>query len=335
MSGADAPAFEVVGGSCSGQTLVSGDECSVTLAFRPARIGTHTATLDVPVEGEPDAPFSAELSGDGIPWLRLTPTVLDFGTVLLFRHTQDVLVENVSGREVFLFTRIEPLTARFRIVRDLAPDRCGHTLAAGATCRVGVTFLPPSGMAAEGRLVFGRGQTEMGSVALRGTGAPRPQVGPIKFPTPDATAALRTRLREALKRLRGRTRETLLRRGLVIRDIVPPAAGRLGLVVRGSRASPRRRDASPAATLIAARRRVPVLAGQPATIRARLTRAGRRLLRSARPLRLDVKLTLVAQSDDRLSEATGVLRLGRAPRAAMRDASIAHHDPAEAHHGHR
>ena len=38
------------------------------------------------------------------------------------------------------------------------------------------------------------------------------------------------------------------------------------------------------------------------------------MLGSGRPLILDVKLTLVARSDERLSEATGVLRLGREPK---------------------
>jgi hypothetical protein len=316
VSGPDAAAFRVAADTCTGKTLESGDECTVTVGFTSARVGTHTATLQVPVEGEPDAPLSAGLSGEGIPWLRLTPSLLDFGTVLPFpRNTKDVLVENVSGREVFgLRVRTEPVTGAFLPARDPAPDRCGFTLAAGATCRVPIRFMPSAGVAMEARLVFSNTKTEIGSVTLRGTGAFRPPTPPIKFPTPDATAVLRKRLREALGGLRGRSREVLLRRGLIVRGIVPPAEGRLDLVVRGRRASPRGQGASPAATLVAARRRVPVQAGQRATLQARLTRAGRRLLRSGRPLVLDVKLTLVARSDDGLSEANGVLRLGRVPR---------------------
>lgn len=316
VSGPDAPAFPVAADTCAGKTLASGDECTVTVGFTSARIGTHTATLQVPVEGEPDAPLSAGLSGEGIPWLRVTPSLLDFGTVLPFpRNTKDVLVENVSGREVFgLRVRTEPFTGAFLPARDPAPDRCGFTLAAGATCRVPIRFTPSAGVAMEARLVFSNTQTEIGSVTLRGTGAFRPPTPPIRFPTPDATAVLRKRLREALGRLRGRSREVLLRRGLTIRGVVPPAQGRLSLVVRGRRASPRGPGSSPAATVLAARRRVPVQAGQRVTIRARLTRAGRRLLRSGRPLILDVKLTLVARSDDRLSDANGGLRLGRVPR---------------------
>jgi hypothetical protein len=303
VSGPDGAAFRVVADACTGVTLDSGDECIVTMAFSPARIGTHAATFEVPVQGELEASFSDDLSGEGVQSLRLTPSLVDFGTV--------------SGREISpLLTRMDPVTGTLRLYRPPVPDVCGRTLAAGAACRLGVTFVPRLGLATEARLVFGGGSgTEMGSVAVRGTVAPRPPATPIRFPTPDATGVLRKRLRTALARLRGRSREVLLKkRGLIVHGIVPPAQGALALVVRGRRASPVRQDASTAATLVAARRRLSVQANRKATIRARLTRAGRRLLRSGRPLVLDVKLTLVARSDYRLSEATGLLRLGRLPK---------------------
>jgi hypothetical protein len=316
VSGPDAAAFGLVANTCSGQSLASGEECSVTMIFRPARTGAHAATLEVPVEGEPDASFSAELSGEGIQSLRLTPSLVDFGTVFLTRSQRELLVENVSGREISpLLARIEPFTGRFRIYRPPVPDVCGRTLAAGASCRVGATFIPLPGPTTEARLIFQSSGAEMGSVALRGTWAPRPAAAPIRFPTPDATSALRKRLRAALARLRGRSRAALLRRGLIVRGIVPPAQGALSLLVRGRRASPRKQDASRVARLVAVRRRLAVQPGQPATIRAHLTRRGRRTLTSGRPLILDVNLAFVARSDDRLSEAKGVLRVGRAPKA--------------------
>jgi hypothetical protein len=311
--GPDAAAFQVAGGTCTGATLPGdGGQCTVRVRFTPGRVGTHTATLQIPVEGQPDAPLSVGLSGEGIPALRLTPAVLDFGTVLAFSGAdQDVFVENVSGQQVDLSPSIRPRTGTrpFLIRREFAPDRCGETLAAGATCRVALTFHPQTGGVAEARLVFGRFQTEMGGVGLRGTGIARPRPTsprptPSPFSTPNATAMLRKRLRVALQRLRGVSRETLLKRGLVVRGMVPPAEGVLGLMVEARRASS-------AATVVAARPRLPARAGRRTTIRARLTRAGRRLLRSGRRLVLDVRLTLVARPDSRLSEANGVLRLAR------------------------
>src|SRR5919106_910106 len=311
VSGAAAAAFRLVADTCTGRTLYSSEACNATVIFRPGRIGAHTATLTVPVEGEPEAPFSSELSGEGIEGLRLAPSPIDFGAVFLpSRSQQEVLVENVSGGDLSLFPRIEPATLAFRLYRPPVPDVCpSHRvpLAAGATCRLGVTFIPRPGLATEARLVFGGTGAEMGSVALRGTVVPRPPAAPIRFPTPDATGVLRKGLRAALARLRGRSRAALLKRGLIIRGLVPPARGVLGLSVHARRTS----SAGP---LVAVRRRLPVQPGQKATIRAHLTRAGRRRLRSGRPLVLDVKLTLVARSDDRLSEASGVLRLGRVPK---------------------
>lgn len=134
--------------------------------------------------------------------------------------------------------------------------------------------------------------------------------------TPGATAVLRKRLRLALQRLRGRSREALLKRGLVVRGIVHPAHGELGLVVHARRASS-------APTVVAARRGLPALAGQRTTIHAHVRRAGRRLLRSGRRLVLDVRLRLVARPDSRLSEAKGVLRLGRAASGAAPAAAVA------------
>jgi hypothetical protein len=127
VSGPDSAAFVVMADACAGETLASGAECTVTVAFRSTRIGTHAATLQVPVDGEPDAPLLAELSGEGIPWLRVTPSVLDFGTALLFPgDTKDVLVENVSGREIFgLRFLIEPFTGAFLRYRPLPRKAAG------------------------------------------------------------------------------------------------------------------------------------------------------------------------------------------------------------------
>jgi hypothetical protein len=308
LSGSDATAFRMTSDTCGGRTLASGEECAVSVMFWPKRIGTHAATLQVPLDGNPGAPYSVALSGEGIPWLRLTPSVLDFGTVLVRSSaTQDVLVENVSGRDISdLSPRIASPGGGFGLDRAFPPDRCGTTLAVGATCRLGVNFTPHTAGANETRLRFLRIGQDLGStVTLRGTGAPGPAATPIRYHTPDATAVLRKRLRAAVTRLRGQSREVLLKRGLIVRGIVAPVQGVLRVVVDALRGSS-------GATVVAARRRLAVQPGRPATIRARLTRAGRRLLRSGRRLVLDVRLTLVADADSRLSAATGVLRLGQA-----------------------
>jgi hypothetical protein len=306
VTGADAPAFPIAADSCGIAPLEPGESCSVVAFFRPQRLGAHGATLEVAMDGEPD-PLSLQLSGEGIPWLRITPEVLDFGAVPYGMTSQrELWVENVSGRTISVAPSLVSPTRPFLI----PSHTCGPgVMQPGSTCRVQVQYTATG--PGQRRLSFRDGFTEIGSVILRGT-----LMNPPGFeknpPTPDASAHLGRRLRIALARLRaGRgARAALLRRGLVVRGIVPPARGRLGLVVRA-----RRSKGSPA-TLVAVRRRQPAQAADETSVRARLTRAGRRLLRSGRRVTLDVRLTHFARSDQLVSSADRVLRLGRAPDRA-------------------
>jgi hypothetical protein len=316
VSGMDMAAFPIRGGDCAGALLSSGDSCAVSVGFVPARVGAHTATLDVRIMGDP-VPLSTQLLGEGVPWVRITPQALDFGTLAFGTTSQplEVLVENIADRPVRrLATSVVPLLPRgFRA----DSTSCRATpLAPGASCRIPVTFRAASPGVSEARLRILNSTTEIGSAPLRATTTARPTVPGRNVP-PDATAHLRQRLRASLVKLRGRARTALLRRGLTVRGIVPPAQGVLRLDVWTRAASPRRPGASQAARLVAIRRRLPVQASQRVAIRARTTRRGKRLLRSGRRLILDVTLSLTAH-DGRYSEATGVLRLPRVRQSRSR-----------------
>jgi hypothetical protein len=153
------------------------------------------------------------------------------------------------------------------------------------------------------------GYNVVASVALRGMTLAPASTTVADEDTPDVSARLARRLRAALAPLRGgnRGRAALLRRGLVVRGIVPPVPGMLRLEVwaRGSKRSPAR--------LVAVQRRLAAKADRRTAIQAGLTRAGRRLLRSGRPLVLEIELTMTAQADKLVSTATGVLRLAGRP----------------------
>jgi hypothetical protein len=309
LRGADATAFQIGLDYCDDAPLEPGDACSVWVRFRPLRVGAHSATLDIEVAGDPE-PLSVQLSGEGLPWLKMTPSALDFAILPTTRtQPQDVFVENVSGRTIStLFVRL----SRYGTGFGIAADTCRRaTLAPGATCRVSVSFTisPFAGPVSEEVLKFVNGADVVASVALRGTVLRLPAAGGETVDTPDVSALLGRRLRAALAPLRGgnRGRAALLRRGLVVRGIVPPVPGLLRLEVwaRGSKRSPAR--------LVAVRRRLAAQADRPARIRAKLTRAGRRLLRSGRPLVLEIELTMTAQADKLVSKADGVLRLARTP----------------------
>jgi hypothetical protein len=321
--GPDAATFGIVADDCDDAPLESGELCVVTLDFEPQRLGQHAATLEIEIDGDPE-PLSLALSGEGIPWLSITPSVLDFGTLAFGAQggPLEAVVQNVSGRGIGLLdARIAGSPTSFRVQSDGCQTATAGdaTLPPGATCRVTVTFRAgtPLGAVTEDRLSFINGVnqaltafTEIGSLPLRGATEARAQVleSDESGDTADVSGQLGRRLRAAMARLRsgGPIRAALLRRGLVVRGIQPPAEGLLTLVVRA-----RRSKGSPAA-LLAVRRRHPAEAGERVAIRARLTRAGRRLLRSGRPLVLDVELTLVARLDKLVSSADGVLRVPRA-----------------------
>jgi hypothetical protein len=314
LGGPDAAGFQIVADDCDDAPLQSGEICSIAILFSPQRLGAHFATLDIAIDGDPE-PLSVQLSGEGIPWLKVTPAVLDVAAVRMTRSApHDVVVENVSGRTMTtVFARVER-TGGFDIVADTCRSA---TLAPGASCRVSLVFgtSAPAGNVSEGLLTFANGLNStltgwnvVASVALRGTTLALPTTTVPTGDTPDVSAQLGRRLRAALAPLRGGTRGrvALLRSGLVVRGIVSPVPGLLALEVwaRGSKRSPAR--------LVAVRRRVTAQAVRPARIKARLTRAGRRLLRSGRPLVLEIELTLTAKADKLVSSAERVLRLGRA-----------------------
>lgn len=63
ITGPDVGAFQLWGDACGSQSHSDG-ECFVDVKFAPSRTGAHTATLVLPVEGEPE-PISIPLVGEG------------------------------------------------------------------------------------------------------------------------------------------------------------------------------------------------------------------------------------------------------------------------------
>jgi hypothetical protein len=309
IAGQDAPSFAIAGHDC-GPALEPLDGCLVDVAFSPQRLGAHTGAFEIEIDGLPQ---SVRLAGEGIPWLRVTPSAIDFGALPLFSvsPTREVVVENVSGR---LTNRLSTIVGPTRgsLFRVTSNTCSGVQLAAGQTCRMSVEFHARGNGLSEHRVRIVDGvnasltdYNEVGSVTLRGTTLMPPPPPP---PSPDVSPQLKTYIKAALRRLRarGRGRTALLRSGLVMRGIVPPIAGELTLSMRT------RRSKGSASALVAVVRRKQVQAGRRLTARARLTRQGKRLLRAGRPLALTVKLTLTANQDSRVSTAEGILRLTRA-----------------------
>ncbi len=142
ISGASASAFERSGTCQAGTLLAIGQDCSLTITFRPAAAGLQSATLLVNSDASNGA-GSIALSGSGTtaaaPLLSL-PTTLAFGSQTLGGLYQDrsVLLKN-SGTALLLLNSIAVEGAGFVITEA---SNCPASLEPGAGCEVTIRFTP-------------------------------------------------------------------------------------------------------------------------------------------------------------------------------------------------
>jgi hypothetical protein len=119
-------------------TLAAGSSCTISVAFAPKAAGVLTGTLTVGTSG------TVALSGTGI-----VPSASIAPATYTFKNQQ---VDTTSAVQTFTYTNtglvsitVSSVTLTGAAATDytIASDPCtGVTLAAGATCDVGVTFTP-------------------------------------------------------------------------------------------------------------------------------------------------------------------------------------------------
>jgi hypothetical protein len=305
ITGADASTFSFVYDYCINDTLDPGEDCEMAVEFDPLRTGPNGATLEVPIVGEPE-PFRVGLSGEGKPSLSVTPGAYDFGTLPALgaptsagQPTVDVTIQNVTSDELSGLrahvTGTPPFFTRF----SSSPGTCAATLAPGATCAFKVTFTGWRAGSYTGDLRVMSGTKTLATVPLSATlkGSPHgiPIAKPPKpKPTPSAVMALSARLSAAVKGWKHADRARL-RRGFVLSGFVAPSDGKLELTIVGGHA--------------VARGSLELRAGKPARLHARLTSAGRRLLRLDRKLRLRAVVRFVPSADGRVLRVAAELPL--------------------------
>ena len=134
LTGAD---FNILSDNCSLVSVLPQMSCPITVVFTPTALGARTGTLWAVSSGFSQ---SATLTGTGVPGFTLTPGSLSFGN-------QDVgfasapqaltLTSNASGPLAVPVFATTP--AGEYVVNQVA---CGSTLAALASCQIGVTFKP-------------------------------------------------------------------------------------------------------------------------------------------------------------------------------------------------
>ncbi len=161
----------VMAGSCQvGTPVAPGASCTVTLALKPAAVGTRSATLEL-ASNTPTGTAGVSLQGEGValpsPIVALSRPALGFGRVTLATTTaaRTVTLSNAGSAELAL-GEIQSSSTEFAVTHD-----CPASLAAGARCTVGVAYQPAAAAnAAERVLIRSNAFSSPNSIVLTGLG---------------------------------------------------------------------------------------------------------------------------------------------------------------------
>ena len=169
LTGSNSSAFQLSNGC--GATLAAGASCALHVAFAPTASGSMSAAVTL-TDSAANSPQSVALSGTGTsaapsnPSVTLSPTSLTFPSVATggTSSAQTVTLTN-SGSGPLSITSIAASG-------DFAEsNKCGSSVAGGASCSIAVTFTPTATGTRSGTLSITDGATgSPQTVALSGMG---------------------------------------------------------------------------------------------------------------------------------------------------------------------
>ena len=155
FTGTNAADFNVTSNGCG--AVAAGTSCPITVVFTPSLLGAESATLNVLSAG---ITLTATLTGTGVPGFTLTPGSLSFGNQDVgFASAPQTLTLTSNASEPLAVPAFATTPAGEYAVNQAA---CGSSLAALASCQIGVSFKP----AATG--------AQNGSFAVSATNSPGP-----------------------------------------------------------------------------------------------------------------------------------------------------------------
>jgi len=168
--------------NCVGN-LSAGASCSINVTFTPAATGTRTATLVIS-NNLSASPLPVPLAGTAIPppLVSVTPSNISFPSQYVGTSglPQNVTVTNNGGSPLSI-TGVTTSPSDFGTL-----NACGSSLAAGASCVIGVFFDPTASGTRTGTMTINdNGPGSPQTVALTGTG----QDFSMTSPAPTATVA--------------------------------------------------------------------------------------------------------------------------------------------------
>jgi Divergent InlB B-repeat domain len=123
--------------TCAGQMLSAGSTCSIDVTFQPK---ADFAPVDywgaiTIVDSDASSPQVIGLTGTGVSAVTSSPSVIDFG---------QILVNTTSAPQTVTLTNNDAATEGLTIAPSggyaLSNNKCGSTLASGATCKTDLTF---------------------------------------------------------------------------------------------------------------------------------------------------------------------------------------------------
>ena len=156
--------------TCGG-SVPAGGVCTISVTFTPTASGTRNATLAVN-DDAPNSPQTLSVAGTGVIAVTLSSANLNFGNVVKGTSSTAPAVTLTNNQTVPL-TGINITTA--------APfsqtNTCGTSIAAGAKCKVTVTFSPTTTGTQSGTVtVTDSANNSPQTITLKGTG-----INPVTF----------------------------------------------------------------------------------------------------------------------------------------------------------
>ncbi len=174
--------------NCAG-SLASGSSCQITVTFSPATMGSQSATLSVTDDAN-NSPQSIALTGTGITAVTLSTSSLNFGNVVIHTTSAAPAVTLTNNQSVPLTNISISAVAPFS-----ETNTCGTSIAAGASCRIMISFTPtalgivsgsvtitdsaansPQSISVKGRginpVTFAPGQLNFGTVSVGSSSSP-------------------------------------------------------------------------------------------------------------------------------------------------------------------
>ena len=151
-----------------GTSLNPGGSCSFAVTFSPTTIGTLTGSVSI-TDNAPNSPHNISLNGTGT-YIQLTPTTVNFANQAV--GTKSLMKKVTITNKGSVAVSITGITITGTNAGDFAEiNNCGASVAAGATCSIGVTFTPSATGARSASLsIADTGGGSPQQVHLNGTG---------------------------------------------------------------------------------------------------------------------------------------------------------------------